>query len=69
MGLSPTFVVKPVTDCSLPLYSLVSLLPVMVTLTSSVFGVIVRTPSVTTNVTFAKFVLVFWKSAAFKPML
>ena len=44
MGLLPTSVVKPVTDCSLPVYCLMSLLPVMVTVISSVFGVMVSVP-------------------------
>ena len=44
MGLLPTSVVKPVTDCSLPLYCLVSLLPVMVTVISAVSGVMVSVP-------------------------
>ena len=44
MGLSPTSAVKPVTDCSLPVYCLVSLLPVMVTVISAVFAVMVSTP-------------------------
>ena len=50
MGLSPTSVVKPVTDCSLPVYCLVAFSPVMVTVISSVFGVMVRKPSTTLTV-------------------
>ena len=44
MGLLPTSVVKPVTDCSLPVYCLVAFLPVMVTVISAVFGVISSVP-------------------------
>ena len=49
MGLLPTSAVKPVTDCSLPVYFSVALLPVMVTVISSVFGVISRKPSTTST--------------------
>ena len=40
----PTSVVNPVTDCSLVLYTFESLLPVIVTVTSSVIGVISNDP-------------------------
>ena len=46
MVLLPTSVVKPVTLCSLVLYTLLALLPVMVTVTASVMGVISKTPGV-----------------------
>ena len=46
-----------------------ALLPVMVTTTSAATGVMVWKPSVTTNVTFVKFVVsVFANCPAFRPM-
>ena len=41
-----TSVVNPVTDCSAVLYTSVAELPVIVTVTSSVIGVIVNVPGV-----------------------
>ena len=49
------------------MYTLLAWLPVIVTVTLSVIGVISSSPSTTTNSTFVKLALLFSKSAAAMP--